>query len=55
MFDACKKQNVPVLVIRRISYCGDITKDNTFHKVASEAVAIVTLYYAIHGCSRKAI
>jgi nucleoside phosphorylase len=54
VFDACEKQNVPVLVVRGISDYGDTTKDNTFHKVASEAAAIVTLDYAIHGWSRKA-
>lgn len=55
VFDACEKQNVPVLVIRGISDYGDTTKDNTFHKVASEAAAIVTLDYATHGWSRKAM
>lgn len=53
VFDACEKQNVPVLVVRGISDYGDTTKDNTFHKVASEAAAIVTLDYATHGWTRK--
>lgn len=53
VFDACDKQNVPVIVVRGISDYGDKTKDNTFHKVASEAAAIVTLDYAIHGWSRR--
>ncbi len=53
VFDACEKQNVPVLVIRGISDYGDKSKDNTFHKVASEAAAIVTLDYASHGWSRR--
>lgn len=55
VFDACEKQSVPVLVVRGISDYGDKSKDNTFHKVASEAAAIVTLDYATHGWSRKAI
>lgn len=53
VFDACEKQNVPVLVVRGISDYGDTTKDNTFHKVASEAAAIVTLDYATYGWTRK--
>ncbi|MCS7876186.1 purine phosphorylase [Pseudomonas aeruginosa] len=53
VFDACDKQNVPVLVVRGISDYGDTTKDNTFHKVASEAAAIVTLDYATYGWSRR--
>lgn len=53
VFDACDKQNVPVIVVRGISDYGDKTKDNTFHKVASEAAAIVTLDYATHGWSRR--
>jgi len=53
VFDACEKQNVPVLVVRGISDYGDKSKDNTFHKVASEAAAIVTLDYATHGWTRK--
>lgn len=55
VFDACEKQNVPVLIVRGISDYGDKSKDNTFHKVASEAAAIVTLDYAIHGWSRRAM
>jgi len=55
VFDACEKQNVPVLVVRGISDYGDKTKDNTFHRVASEAAAIVTFDYAIHGWSRQAL
>jgi len=55
IFDACEKQNVPVLVVRGISDYGDKTKDNTFHRVASEAAAIVTFDYAIHGWSRPAL
>ncbi|WP_408598369.1 purine phosphorylase [Pseudomonas sp. PLMAX] len=53
VFDACEKQCVPVLVVRGISDYGDKSKDNTFHKVASEAAAIVTLDYATHGWTRK--
>lgn len=53
VFDACDKQKVPVIVVRGISDYGDTTKDNTFHKVASEAAAIVTLDYATHGWSRR--
>ncbi|MDP2128268.1 MAG: purine phosphorylase [Pseudohongiella sp.] len=53
VFDACEKQKLPVLVIRGISDYGDKTKDNNFHNVASEAAAIVTLDYALHGWSRK--
>lgn len=53
VFDACEKQNVPVLVVRGISDYGDTSKDNTFHKVASEAAAIVTFDYAVHGWTRK--
>ncbi|WP_239007500.1 hypothetical protein [Pseudomonas granadensis] len=53
VFDACDKQEVPVLVVRGISDYGDITKDNAFHKIASEAAAIVTLDYATHGWSRR--
>jgi len=40
IFDACEKQRVPVLIVHGISDYGDTTKDNTFHKVASEAAAI---------------
>ncbi|KPG95939.1 purine phosphorylase [Pseudomonas sp. RIT-PI-q] len=50
--DACEKQNVPALVIRGISDFGDSSKDNTFHKVASEAAAIVAIDYITHGWSR---
>ncbi|WP_339473577.1 hypothetical protein [Pseudomonas fluorescens] len=53
VFDACEKQNVPVLVVRGISDYGDTSKDNTFHKIASEAAAIVTFDYAVHGWTRK--
>lgn len=53
VFDACDKQNIPVLVVRGISDYGDTSKDNTFHKVASEAAAIVTFDYAVHGWTRK--
>lgn len=53
VFDACEKQNVPVLVVRGISDYGDITKDNAFHKIASEAAAIVTFDYAVHGWTRR--
>ncbi|CAB3831519.1 5'-methylthioadenosine/S-adenosylhomocysteine nucleosidase [Achromobacter mucicolens] len=55
VFDACEKQSVPVLVVRGISDYGDTTKDNTFHRIASEAAAIVTLDYATYGWSRKAM
>lgn len=50
--DACEKQNVPALVIRGISDFGDSSKDNTFHKVASEAAAIVGIDYLTHGWNR---
>ena len=50
--DACDKQNVPALVIRGISDFGDSSKDSTFHKVASEAAAIVAIDYLTHGWSR---
>jgi nucleoside phosphorylase len=53
VIDACEKQNVPALVIRGISDFGDKSKDNTFHQVASEAAAIVTLDYVTHGWSRR--
>lgn len=53
VIDACEKQNVPALVIRGISDFGDKFKDNTFHQVASEAAAIVTLDYVTHGWSRR--
>ncbi|MCF5736512.1 purine phosphorylase [Pseudomonas syringae] len=53
VFDACDKQEVPVLVVRGISDYGDITKDNAFHKIASEAAAIVTFDYAVHGWTRR--
>lgn len=49
--DACNKQNVPALVIRGISDYGDRSKDNTFHKVASEAAAIVAIDYLTYGWS----
>lgn len=49
--DACNKQNVPALVIRGISDYGDSSKDNTFHKVASEAAAIVAIDYLTYGWS----
>lgn len=49
VIDACQKQNVPALVIRGISDFGDRTKDMTFHRVASEAAAIVTVDYVRHG------
>lgn len=52
VYDACNKQQVPVLVIRGISDFGDSSKDNTFHRVASEAAAIVTKDYATYGWSR---
>lgn len=50
--DACEKQNVPVLVVRGISDFGDDKKDDLFHKVASDAAAIVVVDYIIHGWSR---
>lgn len=40
--DACEKQNVPVLVFRGISDFGD-EKEDLFHKVASDAAAIVVV------------
>lgn len=50
--DACEKQNVPVLVVRGISDFGDDKKDDLFHRVASDAAAIVVVDYIIHGWSR---
>lgn len=52
VLDACLKQDVPALVIRGISDFGDSSKDNAFHKVASEAAAIVVVDYVIHGWHR---
>lgn len=49
VIDACQKQNIPALVIRGISDFGDRTKDISFHGVASEAAAIVTVDYVRHG------
>ena len=53
VFDACEKQNVPVLVVRGITDHGDATKDDMLHHAASEAAAIVTIDYAMYGWSRK--
>lgn len=50
--DACDKQGVPALVIRGISDFGDSSKDNTFHRLASEVAAIVSIDYLTHGWSR---
>ncbi|AQS85926.1 MAG: hypothetical protein ABF876_09885 [Acetobacter aceti] len=52
VIDACQKQEVPALIIRGISDFGDSSKDNTFHKVASEAAAIVALDYVVYGWRR---
>ncbi|TCT98774.1 hypothetical protein [Pseudomonas sp. LP_4_YM] len=50
--DACEKLKVPALVIRGISDFGDDKKDDLFHRVASDAAAIVAVDYVIHGWSR---
>jgi serine/threonine protein kinase/nucleoside phosphorylase len=46
---ACRRANIPWLVIRGISDFGDQLKDDRFHEFASRAAAVVLADFLAHG------
>lgn len=51
---ACRRANVPWLVIRGISDFGDQLKDDQFHELASRAAATVLADFLAHGLALTA-
>lgn len=47
--DACRRGNVPWLVVRGISDFGDDFKDDRFHTLASRTAAVVLVDFLSHG------
>jgi nucleoside phosphorylase len=49
LVEACRRGNVPWLIVRGISDFGDELKDDRFHDFASRAAAAVTADFLAHG------